>query len=384
MKDYTSGKKCPACGVQKALDEFYRRNKGGPSGYCKKCIAEKDSERRAARRAKNGPKIRAPVSDETRRKMSEAKRKWNRENPDKLPWRVLGNKAFKSVPCEKLKDFLTVKGIQFVAEYPPNVGGRAFSLDIAFPDKLIAIEVNGNQHYERDGRLKPYYQERHDLLEANGWKVYELHYSICYRLAEIESMIPAILASDKKVEFDYLSYKPMVKKEFFCSCGQKRNRCAKMCRACSLAHRTMICPLSIEELSEAIERETYTSIGKRLGVSCNTVSNWAVGFGLATKREMKLTYRACACGSPTIAWGPKRCPSCIAKSKCPKTREETLGALRSFSFRGAAKKLDIDRRVLMRLVRDYKITKEELVSKKGPPVGGAAIIENLAQPPVML
>lgn len=28
---------------------------------------------------------------------------------------------------------------------------RSFSLDIAFPEKKIGIEVNGNQHYERNG-----------------------------------------------------------------------------------------------------------------------------------------------------------------------------------------------------------------------------------------
>ena len=53
-------------------------------------------------------------------------------------------------------------------------------MDIAFPDKQIGIEINGNQHYERNGDLKPYYKDRHNYLECMGWKIYELHYKIPY------------------------------------------------------------------------------------------------------------------------------------------------------------------------------------------------------------
>ena len=57
---------------------------------------------------------------------------------------------------------------------------HGFSIDIAFPDIKFGIEVNGNQHYNSDGTLKPYYKERHDLIEKSGWILLELHYSSCY------------------------------------------------------------------------------------------------------------------------------------------------------------------------------------------------------------
>ena len=32
----------------------------------------------------------------------------------------------------------------------------------------IGIEINGNQHYERNGKLKKYYQDRHDHIELDN------------------------------------------------------------------------------------------------------------------------------------------------------------------------------------------------------------------------
>ncbi|MDY5668732.1 MAG: hypothetical protein SPK43_05840 [Candidatus Onthovivens sp.] len=58
-------------------------------------------------------------------------------------------------------------GINFIEEYCPFIDS-AISVDIAFPDIKIGIEINGNQHYNRDGSLKDYYQKRHDKLEEAG------------------------------------------------------------------------------------------------------------------------------------------------------------------------------------------------------------------------
>jgi len=116
-------------------------------------------------------------TEETTLKLSLARRKYLRENPDKHPWKR--KEKFISVPCEKLKEYLTSKNIKFIEEWQP-IEDRFFSIDIAFPDKKIGIEVNGNQHYNADKTLKDYYQRQHDLLEINGWKIFEIHYSSCF------------------------------------------------------------------------------------------------------------------------------------------------------------------------------------------------------------
>lgn len=110
---------------------------------------------------------------------SESRKRYLRENPDQHPWKK--SDKFMSKPCEYLKNKLRDANISFVEEYSP-LEERHYSVDICFPDEMIAIEVNGNQHYNNDGLLTPYYQERHDMIEAAGWKVIELHYSTVYSI----------------------------------------------------------------------------------------------------------------------------------------------------------------------------------------------------------
>lgn len=114
-------------------------------------------------------------SEQAKDKIRDAKNKWLGENPDKHPWKK--SEKFKSQPCEWLKSKLREYNIFFVEEFQPlKTKGRYFSIDIAFPKKKFAIEINGNQHYQKNKQLKPYYQTRHDLIKAEGWDIWEVPY----------------------------------------------------------------------------------------------------------------------------------------------------------------------------------------------------------------
>lgn len=148
-------------------------------------------------------------SPESRKKMSEMRREYLKSNPDKHPWR--NHTKFRSEPCEKVKDWLKSKGIDFIPEYRIEASKYNYSLDIAFPDKLIAIEINGNQHYNRDGTLKEYYQKRHEYIESLGWTLYELHYSICFKLDGLDRFTSTLLSCCPKSGFIYKAYIPPAK-----------------------------------------------------------------------------------------------------------------------------------------------------------------------------
>ena len=94
--------------------------------------------------------------------------------------------------CERLKAELKQNGLQFEEEYHDNSWNRLFSLDIAFVQIKLDIEVNGTMHYNPDGTLKDYYKERHDYLEALGWKVIEFEHYKCFDEKEIESLVELI------------------------------------------------------------------------------------------------------------------------------------------------------------------------------------------------
>lgn len=224
--------------------------------------------------------IRKKHTEETKRNLSEKRKQWLKDNPDKHPWR--NKDKFKSKPCEKVKEFLSQLNIPFIEEYQPEINGRAFSIDIALPDKMIALEINGNQHYERDGTLKAYYQERHDLLEFSGWDVYEIHYSACFNLDKWSDFIDKLSNANVKVEFDYFNYVPKNKVVKKClDCGVDISKTSYRCKRCSAikqySHR--IKP-SKEELENLLWELPFTKIGKKYNISDNAVRKWCKSYGI--------------------------------------------------------------------------------------------------------
>lgn len=104
----------------------------------------------------------------------------------------------------KFKQFLREHGIKYVEEYKV-LDDHNYYIDIAFPDKKIGIEINGNQHYQNDGNLKPYYQHRHDLIESFGWKIIEIQYIFVYRNKFLNNILNTVFKNwncDERFYFD--------------------------------------------------------------------------------------------------------------------------------------------------------------------------------------
>ena len=217
-------------------------------------------------------------TEETKRKISVARKNYFKNNPDKHNWK--SNEKFVSNPCENFKMILDELGINYISEFTP-LEDRFFSIDIALPEKRIGIEINGNQHYESDGTLKKYYNDRHNLIESSGWKLYELHYSICYNKDVVLNVINNIEENNKDIfDFDYDRY--LIDKieknseKFVCDyCGgEKRNKYSKMCLNCSgLKSRKNDRP-TYNQLLLDVEKLGYTGSGKKYGVSDNSIRKW--------------------------------------------------------------------------------------------------------------
>lgn len=188
------GNHSKVCGVEKVVPKLFDK-------ICK-CGAQFQSR---WRKSKFCPECHDYSTEESRRRISAGRKKWLAENPDRHPWK--NHKKFHSVPCEIFKKELSAQGLLFESELTP-VPGRYFSLDIAFPTKRIGVEINGNQHYNADKTLKKYYQDRHDLIVAEGWQVLELHYSIAFQKEKLAEAVQALKDCIDKVEFEYEFYLP--------------------------------------------------------------------------------------------------------------------------------------------------------------------------------
>lgn len=142
-------------------------------------------------------------TDREKKSHSEKRIKYLSKNPDSHHWRR--DEKFKSVPCEMFKEKLKESKINFIDEFKP-LSNRSFSVDIAFPDKKIGIEINGNQHYNSDGSLKEYYQNRKDIIEKDGWKIFDIHYSKVYDNDFISEFIEKIKEGYSLSDVDYTFY----------------------------------------------------------------------------------------------------------------------------------------------------------------------------------
>ena len=173
------------------------------------------------------------MSEESRKLISIGRKEYLQKNPESHPWR--NSNRNKSVPCEKFKEKLKQHNIEFVEEFIPLID-RSFSIDIAIPNKMIGIEINGQQHYDNTGKLKSYYQDRHDLIQSQGLTLYEIHYSLVWNDLLFIDLINKINNSDHKIEFDFDKYnfdRANISESNHCpSCNKQITKYAASCRNC--------------------------------------------------------------------------------------------------------------------------------------------------------
>jgi|LauGreDrversion4_2_1035121.scaffolds.fasta_scaffold212111_3 hypothetical protein len=223
------------------------------------------------------------MTSESRKKISDSKKKLYRDHPEKHNWK--SNKKFISKPCEEFKKILDDASINYVSEFTP-LEDRFFSIDIAFPESKIGVEINGNQHYNKDGTLKKYYYERHQLIESAGWKIYEVHFSICYNKDVVLELMENIFVQKTDLySFDYDDYLKqkisVTEKKYSCVVcgGVKKDKYSKQCTKCQhFSKRKVIERPTYVQLMLDVEELGYTRSGKKYGVSDNTIRKWLKSF----------------------------------------------------------------------------------------------------------
>jgi very-short-patch-repair endonuclease len=209
-------------------------------------------------------------SEESKKIISEKRIEWLKNNTDKHPWKK--NTKFISVPCEMLKNIFKENGLHFETELQPMID-RFYSIDIAFIDKGIGIEVNGNQHYNSDKELKDYYKKRKELIEEKGWKLYDIHYSKIYDTEFISNLIDLINGTNINLDLDF-NFK--IDKENKCLCGNKiykYNKSGK-CLTCSNINNRKVDRPDIDILKKDVKNLGYTGTGRKYGVSDNAIRKW--------------------------------------------------------------------------------------------------------------
>lgn len=125
-------------------------------------------------------------SDEQKKKISERRKQYLIEHPDKVPYLVNHHSKGDSYPEKYFKEVFDNENV----EYKQNYYQCGYFLDFAWPSKKIYLEVDGEQHY-LDKRIVEHDKVRTQKLLENGWTCVER-----IRWSEYQT-----LSKEEKVEY---------------------------------------------------------------------------------------------------------------------------------------------------------------------------------------
>lgn len=268
-------------------------------------------------------------------------------NKNRIKW--VGND---SIPSLKFKSILRENNINFVEEFIP-LEDRYFRIDISFPDKKIGIEINGEQHYERDGKLKKYYQDRHDLIEDSGWKLYEISHHLIYKEDFISELIEELKNDFNLEKIDYSFY--IKEKRNICGCGCKKSFKSKSCFTCY--KKTLI----RKDICVCGNKKRYSS---NICISCfkSNVEDKVIQILNKDENNKKI----CTCGREKNKKS-LQCIVCFNKKDRPKNRkvdrpdyEVLLEDIGNIGYLSTGKKYGVSDNTIRKWIKRYIKMKENI------------------------
>lgn len=229
------------------------------------------------------------LSEETKKKISVARKKFLKENPHMVPYKLNHYSQGKSYPEKYFKRLFDDNGINLVEQFPIYI----YQLDFADPIRKIDIEIDGDQHY-LDSKIVESDKRRNKYLEENGWIIYRIRWSDYQRLKK-DSKKRIIKQIKKMIEDNFLNSEDMerIEKEIeesrkvnVCTdCKKEIGKYSKKCSDCSrksekISLRKVKDRPTKKELIEMIDSMSFLAIGREYEVSDNAVRKWAKSYGL--------------------------------------------------------------------------------------------------------
>ena len=296
-----------------------------------------------------------PTNEQTK-KMSDRMKKFLKENPNKHPWK--NHEKFKSAPCEEFKKMLNQSGISFLPEYPP-IEDRHYAVDIAFPDKKIAIEINGNQHYDANKKLKPYYQKRHDDIVSVGWEIFEIPSQFVFNKEFVDNIIKKLKNDYNLGTIDYLCFVKKTKKKQgkrkYGTTQDYTNAKKEKYNELNKQKAELLLNSSIDFSKFGWAKKT----SELLRIKPQKVKKWMERYmhDFYTKECFKKNYdkNYCSCGKQ-IEKISKKCESCrtLSSKKLPSIEQLKID-LKNMSITNVAKKYKVRRNSLYKFIKRHSV-----------------------------
>jgi len=253
------------------LNKFHISNQGLSLAVKKGLFKTRGRSESVKNWLKNNPR---KHSEETKKKLSEIRKKYLSENPDKVPYK-LNHSSKESYPEKYFTEVFKNEEIEVVKSFYIGL----YELDFCIPDKKIDIEIDGSQHYN-DKKIVESDKRRNEFLENDGWDVIRINWSH-YQKLDFESKKEYIL--NLKGYINGLIYtKPNFeipaknnKKRYYCQfCGNDVTKGKNRCQKCYKNSLRKVERPSLAQLKIDIENLGYSGTGRKYGVSDNSIRKW--------------------------------------------------------------------------------------------------------------
>lgn len=127
-------------------------------------------------------------TDMTKKKISEIRIKFLRDNPDKVPYKLNHYSKGPSYAETYWRSILDANCLFYEEQY--CVG--PYRLDFAFPEILLDLEIDGDQHY-LDERVQKSDERRTAYLNELGWTVIRVKWSDFQQLSDKTEYVNMII-----------------------------------------------------------------------------------------------------------------------------------------------------------------------------------------------
>lgn len=213
-------------------------------------------------------------TEESKQKIREKRLKYLKEHPEDTAWRKRNEPSY---PEKVFLNFLKEYGYdkKFLIEREKSV--FPFYIDFAFINEMIAVEIDGSQH-ETNPERKQKDIEKDALLQSKGWKVLRFTEHIVKTdwtliKEKLDKFINTNDITHEKVGIYKYESKNKKKTRKINQKTHRNGLTEKMIESAYKQRKVKDRPL-YDELIEMLKYSTYTAIGRKYGVSDNTIRKW--------------------------------------------------------------------------------------------------------------
>lgn len=217
-------------------------------------------------------------TEESKQKIREHRLRYMREHPEDTAWRKRNKPSY---PEECFIKFLQERGYdkKYLIEREKSI--FPYFIDFAFVDIKLAIEIDGSQHLNEDRKKRD--EDKDKVLKECGWKILRISENIVKTDWDIIDNKIQKLISNNDISYEIVGIIKYPKKpqkverdEFGYSKKQKES---------SFNQRKVKDRPTKEELFEMIKVFPFTEIGKKYGVTDNTIRKWCKMYRLPFRKK---------------------------------------------------------------------------------------------------